>query len=72
MQIAISILVVILAGIYLISRLGWLGAVWFIFLVLLMQGIKERSKPKIIVSAIFVVIPFVLFGILFIEMIKAS
>lgn len=72
MQIVMGILVVILAGIYMISRLGWLGATWFIFLVLLIQGIKERSKPKVIISAIIVVMPFIFLAILFVEIIKAA
>lgn len=38
---------------------------WLVFLGLLIKGIQERNKVKIIVSAIIVAIPFVVLGLLF-------
>lgn len=34
------------------------AVVWIIFIILLIQGIREKNKGKIIVSSIFVAFPF--------------
>ena len=33
--------------------------VWLIFIVLLIQGIREKNKVKIIISSIFLILPLI-------------
>ncbi len=36
--------------------------VWLTFFVLLMQGIREKNKTKIIIASILIVLPLIILG----------
>lgn len=46
--------------------------VWLMFIVLLIQGIREKNKAKIIISSVIVAIPIIFFGWLFYILVTTS
>lgn len=46
--------------------------IWFVFVALLVREIREKHKVRIIVLAILVALPFVMFGILFVLLARTS